>query len=198
MQNIILIDGENLSYAIRRLLGDNDTQELAPRECLLKINYQKLVREASGLSSAQILFFGVRLRRYSNNKELENKTLQAINNQSRLVNILQKQGISFVKCGTLKLRDTEPCAECGTIKTKLTEKGVDVGLAVRMVTEAKPGTDIILISSDTDLIPAFLQAKKQGAKITFIGYEYLPILALSKQADRTRIITKELIQKCIV
>ncbi len=198
MQNIVLIDGENLSYAVRKFLGNPKTGKLAEREVLLNLDYKKLVKEVTGISSTQILYFGVRLRRYSESSELKDKTTRAIMRQSKLVNILQKQGISFVKCGTLKLRDGEPCDECGTVKAKLTEKGVDVGLAVKMVVEANPKNRIILISSDTDLVPAFLQAKKQGAKTMFVGYEYLPVLALAKQSDTTRLITSELVKKCIL
>ena len=76
-----------------------------------------------------------------------------------------------------------------------TEKGVDVGLAVRMVSEANKTTEIVVISADTDLLPAFIALKRLGANIMHIGYETSPIYAPTKASDITRIITLPLAQK---
>jgi uncharacterized LabA/DUF88 family protein len=73
---------------------------------------------------------------------------------------------------------------------------VDVGLAVRMLQEANPDTEIVVMSADTDLLPALRAARKMGAKIMHIGYEHQPIAALSTNSDATRLITKPLAKKC--
>ena len=77
----------------------------------------------------------------------------------------------------------------------MTEKGVDVGLAVRMVLEASSDTEIVVISADTDLLPAFIAAKKLEARLLHVGYETRPIYALTKASDITRMITLPLVQK---
>jgi len=64
-----------------------------------------------------------------------------------------------------------------------------------MVLEANSDTEIVVISADTDLLPAFLAAKKLNAKLLHIGYEIRPIYALTKASDITRTITLPLVQK---
>lgn len=107
--------------------------------------------------------------------------------QSYFVNDIQKQRITFIKVGYLRAREVE--CEQGHTSWKLTEKGVDVGLAVRIVAEANPDTEIVVVSADTDLLPAFKAATKLGAKLIHIGYEYRPIASLSRAANATRTIT---------
>ena len=78
----------------------------------------------------------------------------------------------------------------------LAEKGVDVGLAVRIVTEANvANTEVVVVSANTDLLPAFQAAAKLGARLVHIGYEHQPIASLSRAANATRTITIPLEQK---
>lgn len=111
------------------------------------------------------------------------------------MNQIQAQKIHFIKVGYLRARESDPCEECNHQRWKLTEKGVDVGLAVRMVTEANADTEIVVISSGTDLLPAFKAASKLEAKLMHIGYEFRPVYALHKSSDKNRTITLPLVQK---
>lgn len=111
------------------------------------------------------------------------------------MNHIQAQKIQFIKVGYLRAREVDPCVNCGHQGWKLAEKGVDVGLAVRAVADANDQTEIVVVSADTDLLPALQQAKKRGAKMIHIGYEYRPIAALSRAADITRMITLPLAEK---
>ena len=194
MARIVLIDGENLLYGLRKIVGT--PEKIAPREQFVDYPFKKLIDDVLGDErSAHCLFFGARLRQYDYDDVLLEKTKKAIYLQSKLVNNLQKQGISFVKAGYLRARETEPCIDCGHLEWQLLEKGVDVGLAARMFEESKKGTEIILVSSDTDLLPAVKLARKQGSKVIFVGYEYQPVLALARIADRTRLITEPMVKK---
>ncbi|OVE79526.1 hypothetical protein BVY00_00170 [bacterium G20] len=194
MGRLILIDGENLNRGLRNLIGSLETP--TPRSALEGYDYRGLIDEILGDEErAQILYFGARLRRYNLDEELLEQSTEAIRLQSKLVNDLQKQGISFVKVGYLRAREGKPCPECGHKKVFLTEKGVDVGLAVRMITEAGPKTEIVLFSADTDLLPAVKTAMKIGSKVIFVGYEYQPTLALSKTASLTRLISAPIAKK---
>ncbi|MGH7195789.1 MAG: NYN domain-containing protein [Candidatus Saccharimonadales bacterium] len=192
MSKIVLIDGENLFYGLRRLVGG---EELASREVFQSYDFRGLIEEllADDLPS-EILWFGARLRQYDETPELLTKTKRAIYLQSKLVNLLQSQKIPFIKVGYLRAREAESCPNCGQQEWKLLEKGVDVGVAARMMQEAASGREIVLMSADTDLLPA-IRASNKSSKVMYIGYEYQPISALSRQAYATRIITKPLAQK---
>jgi uncharacterized LabA/DUF88 family protein len=192
MRRIVLIDGENLNYGLRYLLGSNGKP--AERLVLSGFNYRGLLEEvlADNIPS-EILWFGARLRIYDQTEEVKLKSESAVHLQSYFVNEIQKQRITFVKIGYLRAREIE--LSDGTTEWKLVEKGVDVGLAVRIVAEADQNTEVVVISADTDLLPAFKQARKQGARLVHLGYEHRPIASLSNASHATRIITIPLAQK---
>ncbi len=194
MRRIVLIDGENLVYGIRHLLGDNGNK--ATRSLVENYNFRGLIEEllVDNLPS-EVLWFGARLRLYDQTADIKKKSSEAIKYQAKFVNLIQKQKITFIKVGYLRARESDPCEKCGHKTWKLAEKGVDVGLAVRMVQEAGQDTEIVVISADTDLLPAFQASSKLGAKLMHIGYETSPIYALTKASDKTRTITLPLAQK---
>jgi hypothetical protein len=194
MRRIVLIDGENLVYAIRHMLGSDGNK--APRSTIENFNFRGLLEEllADNLPS-EILWFGARLRLYDQSEDLKRKSSEAIMAQSRFVNKIQQQKINFIKVGYLRARESDPCENCSHQTWKLAEKGVDVGLAGRMVLEANSETEVVVISADTDLLPAFIATNKLGAKLMHIGYETRPIYALTKASDITRTITLPLVQK---
>lgn len=184
MNTIVLIDGENLTYGLRELI--TYPTDKADRSLIEGYNYRGLLEEImSDVDIDQISWFGARLRVYDETPEIETKCRLVISNQAKLVNDLHYQQIQFVKVGYLRCRPTND----DNTEFKLVEKGVDVGLAVELISRANPDTEIVLVSSDTDLIPAIKKAKQLGAKITFISYENRPIVSISRLSDRTRIIT---------
>ena len=65
------------------------------------------------------------------------------------------------------------------------EKGVDVGMAVDIVVDACNGAidEVVLVSSDTDLLPAIQAAKAQAVKVTYIGFSDKMTRAIAKQAN---------------
>lgn len=197
MKRIVLVDGENLLYGLRSLLGPKGG--LGSRESFEKYNFRGLVETILEEGKPkEILWFGARLRLYEATDKLKEKTTQAIAMQAKLVNLLRAQKITFVKAGYLRARESSNCPNCGHQEWKLIEKGVDVGLAVRILQEVSKDTEIILMSADTDLLPAMRAAKKSGARIMYVGYENRPINALSQQANTTRIITKPMAKKFMV
>lgn len=194
MRRIVLIDGENLVYGLRILLGENGDR--APRSAIANFNFRGLIEELlADNPPSEILWFGARLRLYEQSDELKRKSSEAIKMQSSFMNVVQSQKIHFIKVGYLRARESDPCVQCQHQAWKLAEKGVDVGLAVRMVTEANQGIEIAVISADTDLLPAFSAASKLGAKIIHIGYESSLIHALIRASDKSRTISLPLAQK---
>lgn len=73
------------------------------------------------------------------------------------------------------------------------EKGVDVNLAVDLLVGAyeKQYDIAILISSDTDLIPAIEKVKILKKEIEYIGFAHKPSLALQKHTTLSRLLIKE-------
>lgn len=192
MRRIVLIDGENLVYGLRHLLGNDD--EIAERSAINGYDFRGLLEEMLADNQPhEILWFGARLRVYTQTEEIRIKSESAVKQQSYFVNEIQKQKITFIKIGYLRAREVD--LQSGLTEWKLTEKGVDVGLAVRIVTEANRETEIVVVSADTDLLPAFSAASKLGARIVHIGYEYKPIASLSRAANATRTITIPLARK---
>lgn len=76
---------------------------------------------------------------------------------------------------------------------KYHEKGVDVQLAVDIVIGAYEDMydTAVVVSSDTDLIPAIQQAKRLGKDVEYVGFAHQPTLALQKYVTSTRLIFKE-------
>jgi len=73
------------------------------------------------------------------------------------------------------------------------EKGVDVRMAVDLLVGAYEDTydTAILISSDTDLIPALTKVRSMGKKIEYIGFSHKPSHAMIAHSDIRRLLTKE-------
>ncbi len=77
------------------------------------------------------------------------------------------------------------------------EKGVDVRLALDLAEGAfeKRFDTAILVSSDTDLIPALQRVRKHGKKVEYIGFADQPSFGLQKFANLSKLVTRqELIQ----
>ena len=73
------------------------------------------------------------------------------------------------------------------------EKGVDVHIAVNLLIGAYENIydTVILISSDTDLLPAIKKIRKLGKKVEYIGFSHKPSLAMIANASLPRLLTKE-------
>jgi uncharacterized LabA/DUF88 family protein len=196
MKKIILIDGENLIHGLCGLLSNKNTKY--DRFDLINYDFRGLVKEILPKPKAyKIYWFGTKLKLYRQSEYLIQKTRLAIDFQSHFINKLQDQGINFIKAGYLRARETEPCATCKKTHWKLTEKGVDVSIAVEMVSNANKNTEIVIISADTDLLPAFKASSKLGATLISVTYSNIKSTALSKESYRTIYIDKGLAQKYI-
>ena len=80
---------------------------------------------------------------------------------------------------------------------KFHEKGVDVQIAVDIVRGAIKNeyNTCYLISSDTDLLPAIQNAKDEGKKIIYVGFENFISRALSKNCSSYVTLKKDQILK---
>lgn len=79
------------------------------------------------------------------------------------------------------------------------EKGVDVKIATDLLVGAYENLydDAIVISSDTDLIPAMDKIKKLGKNVEYVGFGHQPTLALQTVATRSRLLLVEDLKKFV-
>ena len=82
---------------------------------------------------------------------------------------------------------------------KYHEKGVDVQLAVDLLVGAYENTydTAIVLSSDTDLIPAIKKIKELGKSVEYIGFAHRPTIALQTHATLSRLLIKEEIENFV-
>lgn len=77
------------------------------------------------------------------------------------------------------------------------EKGTDVKIAVDLIVGAVDDLydTAILVSSDTDLIPAISYIKYKKKKIEYVGFAHAPSLGMQKYADLSRLLLPDDIEK---
>lgn len=109
------------------------------------------------------------------------KSQRLFNNQRKLLAHLKKHRFSY-SLGYLMKKDGE-----------YHEKGVDVAIAVDMLVAAYENTcdRIILVSSDTDLLPAVDKARQKGKIVQYIGFSRTPSLAMVARCTESRLLAKE-------
>jgi len=68
---------------------------------------------------------------------------------------------------------------------KIREKGTDVKIAVDLIVGAVDNIydTIILVSSDTDLIPAMNYVRYKKKRIEYVGFSHAPSLGMQKHSD---------------
>jgi len=73
------------------------------------------------------------------------------------------------------------------------EKGVDVKIAVDLLVSAYEDhyDTAILLSSDTDLIPAIRQVRALGKAVEYIGFAHRPSLGMQKHVTLSRLLIRE-------
>ncbi len=170
----VFIDGSNLYFKLRTLIPH--------KMDFIHYRYHDLI--ASYLNPDETLsyvgyYIGV-VRDTKRTKQHE-KALELVKNQQKLFEQLRHQRIDIVK-GYLLERDG-----------RFYEKGVDVRLAVDIVTMAfdKKYDTALVISSDTDMIPAMQKAQSYKREIVHVGFEHQPSLALIRYASRSRLVTRK-------
>lgn len=77
------------------------------------------------------------------------------------------------------------------------EKGVDVHIAVDILSGAYENLydTVILVSSDTDLIPALAKSRLMKKKVEYVGFSHKPSYGLIMHSDIRRLITQNDIEK---
>ena len=183
----IAIDGSNFYYKLKELGFSH----------LSGFNYEKFISWlAKKKKVASSCFYIGRIREEPSNK----KSKQLKRGQDKLLARLKNMGLT-VKDGYILKSD-------GSYH----EKGVDVQIAVDICMKAVRDEydQLILVSSDTDLIPAIDWVKKRfsSKKIEYVGFSIpneteprksiQPTLALIKKSDMQRILIESDLKKFVI
>ncbi|MEK7450468.1 MAG: NYN domain-containing protein [Patescibacteria group bacterium] len=108
-------------------------------------------------------------------------TQRLFNNQRKLFSHLKKHTV-FYSLGYLLKSDG-----------KVSEKGVDVNIAVDILVATYENIcdKIILVSSDTDLLPAIKKAREKGKSVEYIGFSHKPSVAMVANCSESTLLKKE-------
>ena len=80
---------------------------------------------------------------------------------------------------------------------RIREKGTDIKIAVDLIVGAVDDIydTAVLVSSDTDLIPAVKYIKYRKKKLEYVGFSHAPSLGMQKHADFSILIRSQDIEK---
>lgn len=164
----VFIDGSNLYHKLKELEIKHTTE----------FNYLGLCQKLSRNRPIVYVGYYVGVVRA---KPGDVRSLTLWSSQRQLFNLLRNKGI-VIKKGYLM--------ESGG---RYHEKGVDVQLATDLLIGAYESTYnvALIISSDTDLIPAIRKIRSLGKQVEYIGFSHQPSLGLQREASRSYLIPKE-------
>lgn len=172
---LILIDGSNFYHRLRELqFGD-----------LLRFDYRAFADFlAHNRTQAANRYYIGAVREEANNPT----SRRLMRSQRLLTSSLQKHGWQVVYGHILKTGGVYH------------EKGVDVLMAVDLLAGAYEDTydTAVLISSDTDLIPALDRARLKGKKVEYIGFSHKPSYGLIAHSDIRRLLTKQELEQFLL
>lgn len=165
---IIFMDGSNFYHRLR-------DKELDYKN-LSKFKYKALAQWlGQDRKIIECIYYIGLVRKEIGNKKSE----ELVQNQQRLFSHLKQEGW-VIQTGYMMKHGRD-----------YKEKGVDVRLALDILDKAYQGEydTAIIVSSDTDLIPAIEKAKKLGKKIEYIGFSHRPSYGILNNATTSRLLT---------
>jgi uncharacterized LabA/DUF88 family protein len=188
MKTVVYIDGQNFLYKAADVLIANG--KINDKQDLYNISVRSLLEGVLGHNDLVIKFYGAKLKKYSDTKELLQKSTTMIDSNRKLKNSLNKEKITCIDGGRLKLRDSDKCGACGHKDRRFQEKGVDVRMAVDIILDSQQDhvSKQVLVSSDTDLIPAIKVVTNNGKDLVYVGFSDKLTFSLSREATETQTI----------
>jgi len=167
----IFIDGGNF---YRRIRQDN----LIPKGT--KFNYVKFAEflARGRIVSSKSYYIGI-----VRNHDKTSKSQKMVESQQKLLSNIMNAGYK-IRRGKI------------VYDNKIREKGVDVQIAIDLVIGAGENNyDIaIIVSSDTDLIPAIKYVRSKGKQVEYVGFAQSPSFGMIKESDDRILLIKEQIE----
>lgn len=192
---IIYIDGENFLHRVEDVL--KRTKNITEKTEITKLDIRQLMTQVfSEFSKPEIRYYGTKVRLAGIEDEAVLKRAEVIaESQRRLKRNLVKQNIEFITAGSLRVREVH-CRQCNKTTPTFKEKGVDVRMAVDIIEDADTNIQQVIISSDSDLLPAINVARfSKKSRITYVHHAEKPNYAMIKAAHESRVFTNNQIKQ---
>lgn len=181
----VFIDGENLRHRLVSVLFQEKL--IHDRDEIYAVDVRKLITQALKQEPDTIRYYTTNIAQpdFEIPEMLTHKINAIAEAHERWMKMLRDQGIEVVMAGNLKVKQSNRCYHCGRRTMVLQEKGVDVRLAAEVVMAATHDNikDIVVLSSDADMIPALEIARKGGAKVTYMCFNEEVNDAIIKKTD---------------
>jgi len=195
MKNMLFIDGENFVHGIVHVLRMQKLIRL--RSQLSRLDVATITDAIAKFDSGNVRYYTTRINFPPQKHPLYKKVESIRQWNSKWVPFLANRGVTFISAGMLKVRDGRRCDNCGNTTEILLEKGVDVRLGVD-IASIGTGTKLFILSSDSDLIPAFQAAELRGIIVVYVALENQINYALKKAATNTVIIDSKHIRRAFM
>src|SRR3989344_9319844 len=171
---IILIDGSNFYFKLKDLKLHN----------LLNFDFSKFALELAGKD--KIVHATYYIGKVKTDGTKRTNLIHA--NQQKLFVHLRNHNFNY-SLGYLLKSDG-----------KFHEKGVDVNIAVDILVGAYENIcdRIIIVSSDTDLLPAVKKAKQKKKIVEFVGFSHMPSYAMMNNCSKYTLLSKKDLQPFVM
>ena len=190
---IVYVDGENFLHRVEDALKADRIIEKKDQITRFGLRglLSTIVPEATAL---EIRYYGTRIRiNDTEDRVVQERAKIMVESQRRLKRCLDDQDVQFVTAGSLRVREII-CGNCRKRSLVFKEKGVDVRCAVDITEEATDGVWQVVVSSDSDLLPALTAARNKQSHLIYVHYAEAPNFAMIKAAHETRVFTKSQIR----
>lgn len=164
----IFIDGGNFYQRIRQ-------DDLIPKGTRFDyVKFAEFLARGRTISTKSYYIGVVR------NHDRTEKSKKMVESQQKLLSGLENVGYQ-IKRGKI------------VYDNKIREKGVDVQIAIDLVIGAVEDSydTAIIVSSDTDLIPAIKYIRSKGKKVEYVGFSHAPSFGMIKESDYRILLLKE-------
>jgi uncharacterized LabA/DUF88 family protein len=183
----ILIDGENLRHQLAYVLGQNGV--ISDKHAYFRFDLVGFLQEALRVNKVDVTYYTTRIKRPAQKvpMKLQRRITKISEANRRWVADMTNQKIDVVKAGYLRVRESSACVHCSKKTLVLQEKGVDVRVATDLVilSHGESEDNVVLVSSDSDLIPAIEAAKRAGLVTTYLCYAGWLNRSVASQANKT-------------
>lgn len=193
MANKLLIDGENFIHGVVGILVRQKV--IKSRVNLKKIDLETILDGLLDYKKTRKIYYTTRIVLPKKQSALYKKFESMRLWNKRFIPYLMNQNVELIKAGVLRVTKSKKCYSCGTITELPQEKGVDVKLGVDIVSLAGKGNTIYVFSSDSDVIPAIVEAKNRKASVVYVAFEAGINEALRKVCSQTIVVTKKNVVK---
>ena len=113
------------------------------------------------------------------------KSEELVQGQQKFLSKLENEGFA-IKRGRIMFSKKDP-------NEKPREKGTDVKIAVDLIIGAIDNLydTAVLVSSDTDLIPAVKYVKYKNKRLEYVGFSHDPSFGMQKYADSSKLLSAD-------